>query len=123
MNTQDLKFKRRQRRKMNIKKRIKGSAERPRLSIYRSLNEIYAQIINDVDGTTIAFASSIDKDLIDSIKPGVKKIEKSKMVGKLIALRAIEKNVKNVAFDRNGYLYHGRVKVLADAAREGGLVF
>lgn len=123
MNTQDLKFKRRIRRKYNIKKRIKGSAERPRLTIYRSLKEIYAQIINDVDGTTIAFASSIDKELKDSIKPGIKKVEKSKLVGQLIARRAIEKNVKSVSFDRNGYLYHGRVRVLADAAREGGLIF
>ena len=123
MNTQALKLKRRIRRKLNIKKRIKGSAERPRLTIYRSLNEIYAQVINDVDGTTIAFASSIDKELKDSIKPGIKKVEKSKMVGHLIARRAIEKNVKNVAFDRNGYLYHGRVKLFADAARESGLVF
>lgn len=123
MNTQDLKFKRRQRRKLNIKKRITGTAERPRLTIYRSLKDIYAQLINDVDGTTIAFASSIDKELHEKIKPGIKKTDKSKMVGQLIAKRAIEKNIKSVSFDRNGYLYHGRVKVLADAAREGGLVF
>ena len=114
---------RRLRRKMNIKKHLQGRNPRPRFTVYKSLNEIYAQIIDDNEAKTLIAASSIDKELRVNAKSGVKKIEKSKLVGKLIAKRALEKDIKSVAFDRNGYLYHGRVKALADAAREAGLQF
>jgi len=123
MSKKDIKLERRIRRKMHIKKHLQGRNPRPRLTIYRSLNEIYAQIIDDNEAKTLIAASSIDKELRVQIKSGVKKIEKSKLVGQLIAKRAIEKDIKSVAFDRNGYLYHGRVKALADAAREAGLQF
>jgi len=123
MSKKDIKLERRSRRKMHIKKHLQGRHPRPRLTIYRSLNEIYAQIIDDKDAKTLISASSIDKQLRTTTKSGVKKIEKSKMVGQLIAKRAIEKDIKSVAFDRNGYLYHGRVKALAEAAREAGLQF
>ena len=123
MSKKDIKLERRIRRKMHIKKHLQGRNPRPRLTIYRSLNEIYAQIIDDNEAKTVIAASSIDKELRVQIKYGVKKIEKSKLVGQLIAKRAIEKDIKSVAFDRNGYLYHGRVKALADAAREAGLQF
>jgi large subunit ribosomal protein L18 len=108
---------------MHVRRHITGTPDKLRLTVFKSLNEIYAQIINDVDGVTLAAASSIDKELRGTIKAGAKKIEKSKLVGQLIAKRALEKDLKNVAFDRNGYIYHGRVKALADAAREGGLLF
>lgn len=123
MNTQKIKLKRRTRRKMHVRRYVHGTPDRLRLTVFKSLNEIYAQIINDVDGVTLVAASSIDKDLRDKTKAGVKKIEKSKLVGQLLAKRAVDKEIKSVAFDRNGYIYHGRVKALADAAREGGLLF
>jgi large subunit ribosomal protein L18 len=109
----------RDRIKYRIRKRIKGTAERPRLVIYRSLNNIYAQLVDDVNGKTICSVSSISKGL----KSDTKKIEKSKLVGKKIAEKASENKIKKVVFDRNGYLYHGRVKAIADAARESGLEF
>lgn len=108
---------------MHVRRHIKGTPEQLRLTVFKSLNEIYAQIINDVDGVTLAAASSIDKELRSTTKTGVKKSEKSKLVGQLLAKRALSKDIKKVAFDRNGYIYHGRVKALADAAREGGLLF
>lgn len=108
---------------MHVRRHISGTPDKLRLTVFKSLNEIYAQIINDVDGVTLAAASSIDKELRSTIKADAKKIEKSKLVGQLIAKRALAKDLKNVAFDRNGYIYHGRVKALADAAREGGLLF
>lgn len=123
MNIQDTKKRRLVRRKHTIRKKIKGSDERLRLSIYRSLNHIYAQVIDDVQGKTLATASTLDKELKEKMTPGLKKTEKSKLVGKLIAERAIANNIKKVTFDRNGKLYHGRVKAFAEAAREGGLEF
>jgi large subunit ribosomal protein L18 len=123
MSKKDLKFERRIRRKKHIKKHIKGTSEKPRLTVTRSINEIYAQIIDDIDGKTIIAASSIDKEIRAQIKSEAKKIDKSKLVGQFIAKRALSKDIKNVSFDRNGYLYHGRVKALADAAREAGLKF
>lgn len=104
--------------KRRVRKNIFGTVEKPRLSVYRSNKEIYAQIINDVDGVTLASASSKDK----SIKKGTK-TEKSAAVGKLIADKAKKAGIENVIFDRNGFLYHGRVKSLAEGAREGGLQF
>ncbi|TCI92570.1 50S ribosomal protein L18 [Tenacibaculum sp. M341] len=112
------KLERRQRIKYRIRKVITGTAEKPRLSVFRSNKEIYAQIINDVDGVTIASASSRDKGIASSSKA-----EAAASVGKAIAEKATKAGLEIVAFDRNGYLYHGRVKVLADAAREAGLKF
>jgi large subunit ribosomal protein L18 len=111
---------RRTRRKGRVRKKISGTPERPRLSVYRSLSHIYAQIVDDVAGRTLAQASSRDKGVELS---GKKKSDVSKVVGTLIAERAIAANVTQVVFDRNGYLYHGRVRALAEAAREGGLKF
>lgn len=113
---------RRARIKMRVRKVVSGTAEQPRLSVFRSNKQIYAQIINDVNGITIASASSVEKDIVESLA-GKNKTEVAAVVGKMVAERAIAKGVSAVAFDRNGYLYHGRVKQLADAAREGGLKF
>lgn len=111
----------RKRRHERIRKSVSGSSERPRLSVYRSLNHIYAQIIDDTKGGTIVSASTLDKELARGKEKG--KAEASKKVGDLIARRAIEKGIKKVVFDRGGYLYHGRIKALADGAREAGLEF
>ena len=113
---------RRQRIQYRIRKRISGTSERPRMAVYRSNKQIYVQLIDDVAGITLASASSIDQSLAQAVK-GKPRIEVAKLVGKLAAERAIEKGVSQVAFDRGGYLYHGQVKSLADAAREGGLKF
>ncbi len=123
MKIQILKQQRRRRRKLHIRKDIFGSNERPRLTIFRSLNNIYAQIVNDIDQKTVVSASNIDKEVKALIKPEMTKVQVSELVGSIIAKRAIEANIKLVAFDRNGFIYHGRVKALADAARKGGLEF
>ena len=123
MNALELKKVRRQRRKNHIRKRISGSKERLRMTVYRSLNHIYVQLIDNDLGKTMLSASTLDKEVKAAIKPEMKKIDKCKLVGRMIAKRAKEKNITNVVFDRNGYLYHGRVKALADAARENGLQF
>jgi len=107
-------------RKQSIRKRVNGDMERPRLSVFRSSKHIYAQVIDDLKGSTVAAASSLEKDMRS--KTGAN-VDAAKAVGKLVAQRAIEKGVKSVVFDRGGYLYHGRIKALADAAREGGLQF
>lgn len=114
-----VKFSRRERIKMGIRKRISGTVERPRLSVYRSNKAIYAQIIDDVTGKTIVSASSLAKDFNTT---GTK-LEQSKAVGKLVGEKAKSAGVTVVVFDRNGYLYHGRVKALAEGAREAGLTF
>jgi len=111
---------RRQRIKFRIRKKIKGTPERPRLCVFRSNKEIYAQIIDDTTGRTLVAASSMEKAMRNF--KGTK-TEKSIAVGKLIAEKALQKGITTVVFDRNGYLYHGRVKALAEAAREGGLKF
>ena len=103
-----------------IRKKITGSAAKPRLSVFRSNSEIYAQLIDDDNGATIAAVSSREKDIKAQKAP---KIEKSKMVGTAIARKAGELGIKTVVFDRSGYIYHGRVKAVAEGAREGGLVF
>lgn len=105
-----------------IRERMMGSSERPRLNIYRSLNHIYAQVIDDANGVTIASASSVAGKKAKGTKTGGN-LGSAKEVGKLIAQKAQEKGVKRVVFDRGGYIYHGRVKALADAAREAGLEF
>jgi len=113
-----------QQRRYRIKKRIRkivsGTSERPRLSIFRSNKQIYAQLVNDVDGSTLLAVSSLNKEI--SGKEG-NKSEQAAQVGKALAEKAKAAGIENVVFDRNGYLYHGRVKQLADAAREGGLKF
>ncbi|KMY65805.1 50S ribosomal protein L18 [Desulfocarbo indianensis] len=109
-------------RKVRVRKKIKGGPERPRLTVYRSLNNIYAQLIDDEGGVTLAAASTKSASLKDS--EGHKgNVAAAKKVGKAIAEAALAKGVKAVVFDRNGYLYHGRVKALAEAAREAGLEF
>lgn len=112
-----------QRRKGRVRKSLaKRLNDRPRLSVHRSGRHIYAQIISDDKGVTVASASTLDKDLRGSLKSGGTK-DAAEAVGKTIAARAIEAGIKEVVFDRGGYRYHGRVKALADAAREGGLSF
>ena len=113
------------RRTASVRRRVKlvaGTSGRARLSVFRSSKHIYAQLIDDVKGTTVAAASSLEKTTREGAKTGAN-IEAAKAVGKLIAERAKEKGIKDVVFDRGGYLYHGRIKALADAAREGGLNF
>lgn len=110
------------RKHTRVRKKITGTQERPRLNVYRSLNHIYAQVIDDIAGNTVVAASTLDASIKDSVKFGGNK-EAAKQVGKLIATKAIEKGIKQVVFDRGGYLYHGRVKELAEAAREAGLEF
>lgn len=111
---------RRNRLRFRIRKTISGTAQRPRLAVFRSNKEIYAQLIDDVSGKTITAASSRDKD-IDASK--VNKVEAAKLVGKAIAEKAVKAGVEMISFDRGGYLYHGRIKSLAEGAREGGLKF
>ena len=112
-------------RRQNIRFRIRrkigeGTAQKPRLSVFRSNADIYVQLIDDLNGQTLAAASSREKDIAAQ---KVNKVEKSKLVGEAIAKKALELGIKNVTFDRGGYLYHGRVKSVADGAREGGLQF
>lgn len=116
------KIARRQRIRYRIRKSVNGTAEKPRMSVFRSNKQIYVQIIDDVQGITLVHAGSNDKALADAVK-GKTATEIAALVGKLAAERAIEKGISAIAFDRGGYLYHGRVKSLADAAREGGLKF
>jgi large subunit ribosomal protein L18 len=111
------------RRKAAVRRAVKvGASGRARLSVFRSSKHIYAQVIDDVKGVTVAAASSVEKDMRGGLKTGAN-VDAAKAVGKKVAERAIEKGIKQVVFDRGGYLYHGRVKALADAAREGGLNF
>src|SRR4051812_14754626 len=111
------------RRTAKVRRNVRRAAgDRARLSVFRSSKHIYAQVINDLNGQTVASASSLEKDMRTSLKTGAN-IDAAKAVGKLVAERAAAKGVKDVVFDRGGYLYHGRVKALADAAREGGLSF
>jgi large subunit ribosomal protein L18 len=112
----------RDRRHRRIRKKVFGVPERLRLSVYRSLNHIYAQIIDDFKGHTVVSASSLDKELKDK-ESHKGNIETSKKIGELIARKALGKGIKKVVFDRGGYLYHGRIKALAEAAREAGLEF
>lgn len=112
----------RERRKLRIRKKVSGTPERPRLSVFRSARHIYAQVIDDASGKTLAHASTLSKELRGSLE-GVTKVEEAKKVGALIASLCKAKGIEKVVFDRNGYLYHGRISALADAAREAGLQF
>ena len=107
---------------MRIRKIVNGTPEQPRMTVFRSNKQIYVQFIDDLAGATLATASSLDKEVVAEAA-GKNKCEIAALVGKLAAQCAAEKGISTVAFDRNGYLYHGRVKMLADAAREGGLKF
>jgi large subunit ribosomal protein L18 len=112
-----------ERRKSRVRRAVKAAANgRMRLTVHRSSKHIYAQVIDDTKGVTLAAASSLEKAQRDAGKTGAD-VEAAKIVGKLVAERASEKGVKNVVFDRGSYMYHGRIKALADAAREGGLSF
>ncbi len=107
-------------RQARIRKKIKGTSERPRLSVFRSAKHVYAQVIDDSAGTTLATASSVEKDFKDQGKLENKKAA-AQVVGKLVAQRALDKGISKVVFDRNGFLYHGRVKAISEGAREAGL--
>ncbi len=109
-------------RHQRIRLKVKGTSEAPRLAVYRSVKHIYAQIIDDVKGVTLVSASSDDKELKAKLSHGGN-VEAAKVVGEALAKRAVSKNISDVVFDRGGYVYHGRVAALADAAREGGLNF
>lgn len=110
------------RRKRSIRKRIVGTTARPRLSVFRSNLHMYAQVIDDTDGRTLVAASTQSPELAGEIE-GKKKSELATLVGQLVAKKCLEKNIETVVFDRNGFIYHGRVKAVADGAREGGLKF
>ena len=116
---------RRQRIKFRLRKRAIGNTERPRLTVFRSVSHIYVQVVDDMTGRTIASASSVEPAVKGSLKKDAKggNVAGAKLIGKTIAERLLEKGVKRVVFDRNGFLYHGRVKAVADAAREAGLEF
>ncbi len=110
------------RKHVRVRKKVSGTAERPRMNVFRSLKNIYVQIIDDTNGTTLVSASTLDAAIKGKVAYGGN-AEAAKEVGKLVAEKAIEKGIKTVVFDRGGYIYHGRVKELADAAREAGLEF
>jgi large subunit ribosomal protein L18 len=110
----------RERRKAHIRKKVEGSPERPRLSVYRSLNHIYAQVIDDIAGKTLVAASTLSPELEDG--KGMKK-DLAKQVGELLARKCAEKKIAAVVFDRNGFMYHGRIAAVAEGARKGGLKF
>lgn len=112
----------RKRKHVRVRNKISGTAERPRLCVFRSSRHIYAQLIDDVNGVTLAHASTLDADLKSEDSEAVK-TDIAKKVGELIAKRALEKEIENVVFDRGGYIYHGRIAALADGAREAGLKF
>jgi large subunit ribosomal protein L18 len=111
-----------ERRHIRTRKKVSGTPERLRLSVYRSLNHLYAQIIDDTKGNTLVSASSLDKELKE-VKSHKGNINTAKLVGALIAKRALEKGIKKIVFDRSGYLYHGSIKAVAEASREAGLEF
>ncbi len=112
---------RRSRKKVRIRKKINGTADRPRISVFRSLNQIYVQMIDDATGKTLVAASSLSKDIQDDLKKAKSKTDKSKIVGALLAKKAADAGIKTGVFDRSGYKYHGRIKAVAEGAREAGL--
>ena len=122
MRKRNMKVASRLRRKERIRKRVWGTAERPRLSVFRSANHMYAQVIDDDSGRTLCAASTLDKDLKATLT-GLKKSVEAKKVGELVAQRCLAAGLKAVVFDRNGFIYHGRIKAVADGAREKGLQF
>ncbi len=123
MGSVNIKSQARLKRKVRIRKKLVGTNERPRLCVFRSAKHVYAQVIDDTNGHTLATASSTEKAVKDQIDEAVKKKAVAGLVGKVLAERLIEKGYKKVVFDRNGFLYHGRVKSVSDGAREAGLDF
>jgi large subunit ribosomal protein L18 len=113
---------RRLRRHNRVRRNLEGTAERPRLNVFRSLNQIYVQVIDDQQGSTLVSASTIEDELASKLK-GKSKTEQARIVGETVAKRATEQGLKQVVFDRGGYKYHGRIRALAEAAREAGLEF
>ncbi|MDO3379091.1 50S ribosomal protein L18 [Geoalkalibacter halelectricus] len=122
MNVAQQRRKARLKRKDRVRRKVVGVPGRPRLCVFRSAKHIYAQIIEDTSGTTLAAVSTLNKDVVAD-QEATGNVEAAKLIGKAIAQKALEKDIKEVVFDRNGFLYHGRVKALADSAREAGLVF
>jgi len=122
MITKGDKNKARKRRHFRVRRKIQGTTARPRLNVFRSTKHIYAQVIDDSNGVTLVSASTVDPELKDAVSHGGN-IDAATKVGALVAKRALEKGIKEVVFDRGGYLYHGRIQALADAAREAGLEF
>jgi large subunit ribosomal protein L18 len=112
----------RERRKLRIRRKISGTTERPRLSVFRSAKHIYAQVVDDVNGKTVAHASTLSRDVRTEVTEA-NKVDAAKSVGQAIAKALLAKGIDSIVFDRNGYLYHGRVRALADAARAAGLKF
>jgi large subunit ribosomal protein L18 len=113
----------RERRHRRVRRRVSGTPERPRLNVFRSAMHIYAQIIDDTRGHTLASASTLDPEVKAQLSNGLKKVDEARIVGRILAQRALAQGIRKVVFDRGGYKYHGRVKALADGAREGGLEF
>ncbi|MGE5410892.1 MAG: 50S ribosomal protein L18 [Clostridiales bacterium] len=111
------------RAKIKIRKHISGTSERPRMTVKRSLTNIYVQLIDDTTGNTLVSASSLSKEIAEDIKNLKSKVEKSRLVGEFAAKKALEKKIETIVFDRNGYRYHGRVQALAEGARKAGLKF
>ena len=116
-------YTKRSRKKVRVRKHISGTAERPRLSVFRSLSNVYAQLIDDENSTTLLSASTISKEIKEDLKNAKNKTEQGKKIGEFLAKKAIEKGITTVVFDRSGYRYHGRIKAVAEGAREGGLKF
>jgi large subunit ribosomal protein L18 len=113
----------RERRKSSIRKRVTGTTERPRLTVFRSNKHIYAQVVDDTASRSLLTVSDLQKDLVEAVNAAESKVDRAKIVGAAVAKACLDKGISKVVFDRNGYLYHGRVSALADAAREGGLDF
>ncbi|PLX78868.1 MAG: 50S ribosomal protein L18 [Desulfuromonas sp.] len=109
-------------RQARVRKKVRGTTDCPRLSVYRSARHIYAQLIDDISGSTLVSASTLSKDVVEGLDH-TGNVAAAKSVGAAVAKKALEKNIKQVVFDRNGFLYHGRVQALAEAAREAGLAF
>jgi large subunit ribosomal protein L18 len=122
MGSMNIRQQARLKRKRRIRKKIHGTAERPRLSVFRSARNTYAQIIDDSQGHTLTTASTVEQVAKDAPK-FESKVDAAKFIGKLVAERALDKGIKEIVFDRNGFLYHGRIKSLSDGAREAGLIF
>lgn len=111
------------RRQLRVRKKVLGTPARPRLTVFRSTRNVYAQLIDDIAGVTLVSCSSIDKDMLEAVKAAKKKSELSVIVGEAVAKKALAKGIENVVFDRNRYEFHGRIKAVADGARKAGLKF
>lgn len=117
------KYNNRKHKKIRIRKKISGTPKRPRLSVYRSLKQMHVQLVDDINGVSLTGASTLSNEIKDDVEKAKTKVDKSKIVGSLIAKRAKEKGIDTVVFDRSGYTFHGRVKAVAEGTRQGGLKF